>query len=85
MFYGDQLVYPLVCLVCLGTIALKSFVSRENWARSEMTGMKIAFFVIFDPTWTQILAPKDRNMEFLKQNFNSQSLRKTEAILLPSM
>ena len=50
-----------------------------------MTGMKIAFFVIFDPTWTQILAPKDPNMEFLKQNFNSQSLRKTEAILLPSM
>ena len=43
--------------------------------------MKIAFFVIFDPTWTQILAPKDRNMEFLKQNFNSQSLRKTSYII----
>ena len=47
--------------------------------------MKIAFFAIFDPTWTHILAPKGLNMEFFRQNFNFQSLRKTEAILLPSM
>ena len=39
----------------------------------------------FDPTWTHILAPKDPNMEFHKQNFNFQSLRNTEAILLPIM
>ena len=25
---------------------------------SEVTGMKIVFFVIFDPTWTHILAPE---------------------------
>ena len=44
--------------------------------------MKIAFFLIFDLILTQILAPKGLNMEFLKQNFNFQSLRrKKEAIL----
>ena len=39
---------------------LKNFFFRENWVGSEATGMKIAyiFFAIFDPTWTQILAPK---------------------------
>ena len=47
--------------------------------------MKIAFFAIFDPTWNHTLALKGPNMEFLKQNFNFQSLRKTEAILLPIM
>ena len=58
MFYGDQLVYLLVCSVCYETLALKNFFFRENWVGSVMTGIKIAFFVIFDPTWTHILAPK---------------------------
>ena len=66
-------------------MALRNFVFRENWVGREMTGMKIAFFVIFDPTLTHILAPKCPNNEFLKQNFNFQFLRKTEAILLSSM
>ena len=62
-------------------MAVKNFFFGENWVRNEVAGMKIASFVIFDATWTHILAPKDPNMKFLKQNFNFQSLRKTEAIL----
>ena len=46
--------------------------------------MKIAFFAIFIQPGLHVLA-LDRPMEFLKQNLNSHSLRKTEAILLPSM
>ena len=66
-------------------MALKNFDFRENWVGSELTGVKIAFFAFFDPTWTHILAPKGPYMGLLYQNFNLQSLRKTEAILLPSM
>ena len=67
-------------------MVLKNFFFRENWAGSEMTGMKIAFFLPFltqpgPKFWSQ----KDTNMEFLNPNLNFQSLRKTEAILLPSM
>ena len=62
-------------------MALKNFSFRENWVGIEVAGMKIAFFAIFDPTWAQILVPK----EFLKQNFNFQSLGKTGVILLLSM
>ena len=47
--------------------------------------MKIAFFVIFDPTLASILAQKRPKYGILKQNFTFQSLRKTEAILLPNM
>ena len=39
-------------------MALKNFSFRENWVRSKVAGMKIAFFLIFDPTWAHILAPK---------------------------
>ena len=39
-------------------MALKNFFIRENWVGSEVAGMKIAFFAIFDPTWTYILVPK---------------------------
>ena len=85
MFYGDQLVYLLVCLVGKKTMALKNFSFRKNWVGIEVAVMKIAFFDIFDPTWTHILAPKGQNIEFLKQNFNFQFLRKTEVILLPNM
>ena len=58
MFYGDQLVYLLVCLVGQKTMALKNFSFRENWVGIEVAGMKIAFFAIFDPTWAHILASK---------------------------
>ena len=39
-------------------MALKNFSFRKNWVRSEVAGMKIAFFVIFDPTCAHILALK---------------------------
>ena len=65
-------------------MALKNFIFRENWVGSEVAGMKIAIFAIFDPTWIHIFALNDLKIEFLKQNFNFQSLRKTEA-MLPSM
>ena len=56
-----------------------------EWVGNELTVVKIAFFPFFDPTWTHILAPKGPYMGLLYKNFNIQSLRKTEAILLPSM
>ena len=62
---------------------VKNFSFRENCVRSEVAGMEIAFFAIFDPTWTNIFVRKDPNMELLKKNFNFQSVRKIEAILLP--
>ena len=67
-------------------MAVKNFIPRENWVGSETAGMKIAFFTTFHPTWTQFFAPKGPNMELLiKENFNFQKLRKTEAILLPNI
>ena len=39
-------------------MALKNFFFRENWVGSKVAGMKISFSVIFDPIWTNILAPK---------------------------
>ena len=39
-------------------MALKNFSFRKNWVESEVAGMKITFFAIFDPTWAHILAPK---------------------------
>ena len=64
-------------------MAVKNLGFRKNWVGTEVAGMKIAFFNFFDPTWTHILAPKGPNMGFLKQNSDFQSLRNTEAILLP--
>ena len=64
-------------------MAVKKFVF---WVESEVSGMKIAFFfVIFDTTWTHILASKGPNMGLFKQNFSFQFVRKTEAILLPTI
>ena len=85
MFYVDQLVLLLACLVCYEIMTVKNFVFRENCGGSEVAGMKITFFVIFDSTWTNIFVSKGPNMELFKQNFNFQSIRKTEAILLPVM
>ena len=39
-------------------MALKNFPFRKNWVGSEVVGMKITFFAIFDPTWDHILASK---------------------------
>ena len=66
-------------------MALKNFFFRKKWVRSEVAGMKIAFFAIFDSPWTPILAQKGTNMELLKKKKSFQSLRKTEPILLPSV
>ena len=63
-------------------MAVRNFVFREKWVGSKVAGMKTTFFAIFDLTWTNILAPKAPNKEFLK-HFNFQSIRKTETILLP--
>ena len=39
---------------------LKNFIFRENWVGSKVAGMTVAFFAIFDPNWTHILAlPKN--------------------------
>ena len=64
-------------------MTVKNFVVRENWVGSEVTSTKIAFFVIFEPTWIHNLAPNSLKMDFLKHNCNFQSIRKREAILLP--
>ena len=39
-------------------MALKNFSFRKNWVGSEVVGMKITFFAIFDPTGAHILAPE---------------------------
>ena len=65
-------------------MALNNFSFGENWVGIEVAGMKI-----FLPFLTQrrpaFWLPNGQNVEFLKQNFNFQSLKKTEVILLPSM
>ena len=66
-------------------MALKNFSFRENWVGIEVAGMKIAFLPFLTQHGPTFWLPKGQNMEFLKQNFNFQSLRKTEVILLPSM
>ena len=67
-------------------MALKNFffygklgLEGGGWYRNNLV---LPFSTQPGPTlWPQI----GPNKEFLKQNFNFQSLRKTEAILLPSM
>ena len=51
-------------------MALKNFSFRKNWVGTEVAGMKIAFFAIFDPTWVHIWLQKGQNMESLKQKFD---------------
>ena len=55
----------------------------ENCIGSEVTGIKIVLFVIFDLTWTHI--ETDPNIEFLQQNFKFQSLRDRKSALLLRM
>ena len=38
-------------------MALKNFFCKGNGVEKEVAGMKTIVFVIFDPTWTHILAP----------------------------
>ena len=66
-------------------MALTNFCFRENWVGIEAADMKIAFLPFLTQHGPAFWPPKSQNMEFLKQNFNFQSLRKTEGILLPSM
>ena len=66
-------------------MALKNFSFRENWVGTEVAGMKIAFLLFLTQHGSTFRLPKGQNMEFLKENFNFQSLRKTEIILLPSI
>ena len=67
-------------------MAVKNFVFREDCFGSEGASLKITFFPIFDSNWTQILAHKGANMEFLKHHFNIKSIRNTKkSILLPIM
>ena len=47
--------------------------------------MEIAFLSFLTQTGPLFWPQKGPNMEFFGQNFNIQYLRKTEAILLPSM
>ena len=77
MFYGDQLVYLLVFLVCWKTMASKNFSYRENWVGSKVAGMKIAFLPILVQHVPTFWSQNGQNMEFLKQNSDFQSLRKT--------
>ena len=66
-------------------MAVKNFVFRKNWVGSEVASMKIAFFPSFDPTNLDPHFGTNRpNMGFLKQNFNFQPLRKTEANIITS-
>ena len=60
--------------------AVKNFNFRENCVGSKMDVMKIPFPAIFDTIWTHILAAKGPNVEFIKQNFNFQSIRKTQKL-----
>ena len=49
-----------------------NFVCRQKWVGRKVAGMKKTFIVIFDPTWTHILARKGTNKEFLKQHFSQK-------------
>ena len=60
-------------------MVVQKFAFRENWVGGKVVaGMK----TFFDPIWTHILAPKDPNKEFFKQNFSFQLIGKTEVIFL---
>ena len=67
-------------------MALKNFPFNKNWVGSEVAGMKIPFFAIFDPTWAHILALKRPNYGIPEAEFEFSVPWKTEVyMLLPSM
>ena len=55
----------------------------ESWVGSQVDGMKIAILPFLTQPEPTFWPKKYLNVEFLKQNFNFQSLRKT--LLLSSM
>ena len=66
-------------------MVVENFFFRENWVGSEVAGMKIAFFAFLTQPGPTLWPQKSPIVEFLKQKFNFQSLRKTEVISIPSM
>ena len=50
-------------------MALKNFSFGKNGVESEMVGIKITFFAIFDPTWDHILATKRQKHGIPKAEF----------------
>ena len=66
-------------------MALMNFSFRKNWVGIEVAGMKISFLLFLTHYGPTFWPPKGQTMEFPKQSFNSQYLRKTEVIFLPSM
>ena len=58
-------------------MAVKNLDFKKNCVGREVANIEIAFFVIFSPIWTHILAPTGPNMGFLKKNFDFQFLGKT--------
>ena len=76
MFYVEQMAHLSVCY-CIGQLWLLRTFFRENWVDSEVAGIEI--------NRTHILASKCPNMEFFKQHFSFQLIRKAETILLPIM
>ena len=79
--YISKLIFYVVYLF-EETIYLKNFSFMKKRYASEMASMKITFFDIFDPNWTQMVAPKDPNME-LNRILIFPAMKKTETILLP--
>ena len=63
-------------------MALKNFSFRENWVGSEVPVMKITFLPFLTKHWPTFWAQTGQNMELFKQDFNFQSLRKTEVIFI---
>ena len=66
-------------------MALKNFSFKKNWVGSEVAGMKIAFFAIFDQTWAHILAPKRPKYGIPEAQLEFSVPKKDRSMLLPSM
>ena len=67
-----SLSFSLLCV--LGDYGSLELLFRKNWVGSEMAGMKIAFFAIFNPKWVKRLSWYPSKMVFLANlAFNFQS------------
>ena len=62
-------------------MALKNVSFREKWVGVEVASIKTAFFTVLTQRGPSFWPPYGQNMEFLKQNFNFPSLRKTSKIV----
>ena len=47
-------------------MAVKNFIFRQNCVGSEVASMKIAFFTIFEVTWSNVFVAEVANIELLK-------------------